>query len=172
MYNLDHGKGIRDKRHTRHHMLRYEIADGKLWRIGDGKSTRARARLECITQAEAKAQAAAEHEQGGHFGCDLIKIKMLNCVCSPRLDKSITAAIVECGRCKAFGGAHLAALLEPITRRHPWELMVADYLSMPVRKGGFKMIALLMDVYSQKTWAFKFTGAGTMASTIQCLERI
>jgi hypothetical protein len=58
MYNLDHGRRIRDKQHAHHCMLGYEIADGKLWCISDGKSTRARVRLKCITQAEAKAQAA------------------------------------------------------------------------------------------------------------------
>jgi hypothetical protein len=153
-------------------MLGYQIDDGRLWRIGDGKSTRARARLECVTQEEAKALAHTEHEKGGHFGRDLIKIALLDRICSPRLDKSIMAAIVECGRCKGFSGQHLTALLEPITRRHPWELMVGDYLSMPVRRGGFHTIGLFMDVYSQKVFGFKFTSYGTTATTIASLNRI
>ena len=96
-------------------MLGYQIQDGKLWRVGNGKSTRARARLECVTQEEAKELARIEHAKNGHFGCDLIKIALLDRICSPKLDKSILAGIVECGRCKAFGGQHLASLLEPIT---------------------------------------------------------
>src|SRR5882762_10257022 len=125
-------------------MLGYQIDEGRLWRIGDGKSTRAQPRLECVTQEEAKALAHHEHEKNGHFGHDLIKIALLDRICSPHLDKSILAAITECGRCKGFGGQHLAALLEPITRRHLWELMEGDYLSMPVGHGGFQMISLFM----------------------------
>lgn len=153
-------------------MLGYQIDDGRLWRIGDGKSTRARPRLECVTQEEAKELARCEHKENGHFGRDLIKIALLDRICSPHLDKSILAAIVECGRCKAFGGQHLAALLEPITRRHPWELLVGDYLSMPVGHGGFHTIGLFMDVYSQKIFGYKFTGYGTTATTIASLNRI
>jgi hypothetical protein len=115
MHNIDHGKRVRDKRRARHRMLGYQIDNGRLWQIGDGKSTRARACLECATQEEAKALAHAEHEKGGHFGRDLIKIALLDRVWSPRLDKAIMAAIVECGRCKSFGGQPLATLLEPIT---------------------------------------------------------
>ena len=137
MHNLDHGESLHTKKQARHRMLGYQIDGGKLWRIGDGKSTRARARLECVTQAEAKELARIEHEKNGHFGCDLIKIGLLDRICSPKLDKSILSAIVECGRCKGFGGQHLVALLDPITRRHPWELLVGDYLSMPIGKGGF-----------------------------------
>jgi transposase InsO family protein len=121
---------------------------------------------------EAKELARVEHESNGHFGRDLIKISLLDRICSPRLDKSITAAIIECGRCKAFGGQHLAALLEPITRRHPWELFVGDYLSMPVGIGGFHTVGLYMDVYLQKIFGFKFTGYGTTATTISSLEKI
>ena len=97
-------------------MLWYQIQDNKLWHIGDGRSTRARARLECVTQEEAKGLARTEHVKNGHFGRDLIKIALLDHICSPKLDKSILAAIVECGYCKAFGGQHLASLLEPITQ--------------------------------------------------------
>lgn len=172
IYNLDHRKRVRDKRRARHRALGYQIEDGRLWRIGDGKSTRARAQLECITQEEAVQLANAQHIRGGHFGCDLIKIALLDQICSPRQDKSIMTAIVECGKCKAFGGSHLAALLEPITRRHPWELMVGDYLSMPLGKGGFHTVGLFMDVYSQKVFGFKFTTYGTTSTTISSLDRI
>ena len=172
MNNVDHGKRVRDKRRARHRMLGYQIEDGRLYRIGDGKSTRARPRLECVTREEAVELARIEHEKGGHFGRDLIKISLLDRICSPRLDKSIMTAIVECGRCKGFGGSHLAALLEPITRRHPWELMVGDYMSMPVGKGGFHTIGLFMDVYSQKIFGFKFTTYGSTATTISSLNRI
>ena len=153
-------------------MLGYQIKGGKLWHIGDGKSTRAQACLECITQEEAKELARVEHETNGHFGHDLIKIALLDRVCSPKLDKSILAAIVEFGRCKVFGGQHLASLLEPITRRHPWELLVGNYLSMPMGKGGFNTIGLYMDVYSQKMFGYKFTTYGMMATTISSLNKI
>jgi hypothetical protein len=172
MNNIDHGKRVQDKRRARHHMLGYQIEKGHLYQIGDGKSTRARPRLECVTQWEAIELARIEHEKAGHFGRDLIKISLLDHICSPQLDKSIMTAIVECGRCKGFGGSHLAALLKPITRWHPWELMVGDYMSMPVGKGGFHTIGLFMDVYSQKIFGFKFTTYGSTATTIASLNRI
>jgi hypothetical protein len=53
MNNVDHGKWVRDKCRACHRMLGYQIEDGHLYRIGDGKSTRARPRLECVTQEEA-----------------------------------------------------------------------------------------------------------------------
>jgi len=82
------------------------------------------------------------------------------------------AAIVECRCCKGFGGQHLAALLEPITRQHPWELLVGDYLSMPVGHGGFHGIGLFMDMYSQKIFRFKYTTHRITATTIASLNRI
>lgn len=36
--------------------------------------------------------------------------------------------------CKGFGSIQFHSLLEPITRRHPFKLMVADSLSMPKGK--------------------------------------
>ena len=64
------------------------------------------------------------------------------------------------------------ALLEPITRHHPWELLVGDYLSMPIGKGGFHTIGLDMDVYSQKVFGFKFTTYGSTGTTISSLNKI
>lgn len=162
---------MRDKHCAHHCALGYQIDDGRLWRIGDGKSARARARLECVTQEEAVQLAKVHHTEGGHFGRDLIKIVLLDNICSPWSDKSIMTAITKCSKCKAFGGLHLAALLKPITRQHPWELMVSDYLSMPLGKGGFHTIGLYMDVYSQKIFGFKITTFGTTATTISVLDQ-
>ena len=68
MWNLDHGRSTPDKRWARHRILGYQIDSNKLWRIGDGKSTRACTRLECITQNEAKEMARLEHQKNSHFG--------------------------------------------------------------------------------------------------------
>ena len=68
MHNVDHGKRVRDKRRARHRMLGYQIENGRLYRIGDGKSTCTRPCLECVTQEEAVELARIEHEKGGHFG--------------------------------------------------------------------------------------------------------
>ena len=154
-------------------MLGYQIDGNKLWRIGDSKSTRAHARLECIMQNEAKEMAHLEHKKNDHFGRDLIKISLLDQICSPKLDKLIISAIIECRQCKAFGGQHLAALLELITQHHhPWELLVGDYLFMPTGKGGFNTIRLYMDVCLQKVFGFKFTMYSTTATTTASFEKI
>ena len=97
-------------------MLGYQIKSNKPWRIDDSKSTRACTKLEWITQEEAREMAYFEHKKNGHFRHDLIKILLLDQICSPKLNKSIVSAIIECRHCKSFGVQHLAALLEPITQ--------------------------------------------------------
>jgi hypothetical protein len=69
-----------------------------------------------VTKAEAIELARVEHEKT-HMGRDLIKIQLLDWICSPLLDASILKAIISCGHCKNFGSMHLHALLAPITRR-------------------------------------------------------
>ena len=74
---------------------------------------------------------------------------------SPKLDQSIVTALQQCPQCKNFGAMHLHALLDPITRRHPFELLVADYLSLPKGKGGYHTVLLILDMFSQYVWGYK-----------------
>lgn len=67
----------------------------------------------------------------------MIKLKLIDHICSPQLDCSITTAILNYGQCKNFGATHLNALLEPIVRQHPFKLVIADYLAMLKSKRGF-----------------------------------
>lgn len=101
---------------------------------------------------------------------DLIKMALMDYYCSPKLDKSILKALNDCAVCKNFSGTHLHSLLEPITRRQPFELMVADYLSVQAGKGKFHTIALFMDVFSEKVWDFKYKTAGTAKTTLDGLN--
>ena len=78
MHNIDHGRHVCDKHCAHHRMLGYQLEDGHLWHIGDGKSTRAHTRLECVSQVEGKELAWVEHKSDGHFGWDLIKILLLD----------------------------------------------------------------------------------------------
>ena len=161
---LDQGSSLRVRKRARHKAEGYMIEDGKLWRIGDG-SNRSRARLECVTKEETVKLAWEEHRSNGHFHRDNIKAMLLDRVTSPGMDQSITKAILECGKCKAFGTTHLHSLLEPITRRHPFELIAADTLSMPKGKGGYTKLGLWMDVYSQRVWVTKIKTAATGKSS-------
>ena len=160
LLELDHGSSLKVQKRAKHKAKGYMIEDGRLWKIGDA-STRARARLECITQDETVALAWEEHRNNGHFHRDNIKANLLNKITSPKMDQSIMKAIMNCGKCKGFGSTHLHSLLEPITRRHPFELMVADTLSMPKGKGGFTKLGLWMDLYSQRVWVTKLKSAAT-----------
>ena len=101
------------------------------------------------------------HRANGHFHRDNVKITLMDRVCSPGLDMSITKAIMGCGHCKGFGATHIHSLLEPITRRHPFELIVTDTLSMPKGKGGYNKLGLYVDVYSQYVSANKLKKAAT-----------
>lgn len=172
LQNPNHGKSIQNKGWAQHWMLGYQIKSNKLWRIGDSKSTRAITNLECVTQEEAKEMAHFEDKKNGHFGHDLIKILLLDQICSPKLNKLIVSAIIEYGQCRAFGGQYLAVLLETITQWHPWELLVGDYLSLPIGKGGFHTVGLYMDVYSQKISRLIFTTYSTTGTTIGSPEKI
>ena len=133
---------------------------------------RARSKVECITKEEAIGLARHEHTENGHWGRDSVKKALMDRIWCPNLDSSIVTAISECGKCKNFGGTHLHSLLDPITRRHPFELLVGDYLSMPNGKGGYHTIGLYLDTYSQHVWAFKYKTAGSAKTTVDALSRI
>jgi transposase InsO family protein len=172
IYDLDRERSDRERRRARHRAVGYQIDNGKLWRITNGRSIRARARVECISQTEAIELAKLEHGNNGHWGRDLVKLKMLDKIWSPRLDQSIVNAILQCPQCKNFGSSHLHSLMYPITRRHPFELLVADYLSLPKGKGGFHNVLLIMDTFSQYVWGFKLKVHGTAKTTIDGMKTI
>jgi transposase InsO family protein len=168
---LDHGTNLRQKKRARHRASEYQIEEGKLWRVAGGHSTRARSKVECITKEEATQLAQKEHEANGHWQRDSIKKSLLDHIWSPGLDASIIKGIKNCGVCKNFGGAHLHSLLEPITRRHPFELLVGDYLSLPTGKGGYHTVGLYLDTYSQHVFGYKYKTAGSAKSTTDALNR-
>jgi transposase InsO family protein len=161
----DHGTSLRRKKRAQHRAKDYFIEDDKLWKVSDGRSVRGEARRECVSQEEAKALAWEVHRNNSHFHRDSIKVELLTRIVSPKLDKSITQAIVECGKCKAFGPTHIHSLLEPITRRHPFELIAADTLTLPLGKGGFSKVCLYVDIFSQFTWGYKLKAATGRTTT-------
>ena len=99
-------------------------------------------------------------------------MRLLDKITSPKMDQSITKAILDCGKCKAFGTTHLHSLLEPITRQHPFELMAADMLSMPKGKGRYAKLRLWMDVYSQRVWVTKIKANVTGKTSKKCFGNI
>lgn len=172
LLDLDQGKSIQVRKRARHRASEYMIEGNQLWKVAGGHHSRARAKVKCITKEEAIALAQKEHTERGHWGRDAVKKTLMDSVWSPNLDSSIVAGISQCGQCKNFGGTHLHALLNPITRRHPFELLVGDYLSMPSGKGGYHTIGLYLDTYSQHVWAFKYKTAGSAKTTADALTRI
>ncbi|KAI0058294.1 hypothetical protein BV25DRAFT_1780537, partial [Artomyces pyxidatus] len=92
LHNLDSHEDERTRRRARHRAVGYTIDNGKLWRIGDGRTARARARTECITRPEAVTVASSIHSKL-HFGRDHIRLQMLDRYCSPCLNQSIAQAI-------------------------------------------------------------------------------
>lgn len=56
---------------------------------------------------------------------------------------------------------HLHSLLDPITRRHPFELLVGDYLLLPAEKGGYHTVGLYLDTFSQHVFGYKYKIAGS-----------
>ena len=172
LLDLDQGKSIRLRKRARHRASEYSIDNNQLWRVPRGHHTRARPKVECVTKDEATALAQKQHTEMGHWGRDAVKKALMDRIWSPNLDGSILTAITQCGTCKNFGGTHLHTLLDPITRRHPFELLVGDYLSMPNGKGGYHTIGLYLDTYSQHVWAFKYKTAGSAKTTTDALSRV
>ena len=166
LLELNHGTRIRDRKRAQHNAVNYQIDEGRLWFIGGGNKTRARSRRECVTRVEAVELARKEHEDGGHWHRDSIKLALMDRIHSPALDSSIVKAILGCPRCKNFGGAHLHALLNPITRRHPFELLVGDYLTLPEGKGGFHQVGLYLDTCTQHVWGHMFKTHGCVKTTL------
>jgi hypothetical protein len=148
------------------------IENRKLWRVAGGHGTRARSKVECITRDEAMRLAKIEHETNGHWQRDSVKKSLLDRIWSPGLDASIVKGITGCGVCKNFGGTHLHSLLDPITRRHPFELLVGDYLSLPAGKGGYHTVGLYLDTCSQHVFGFKYKTAGSAKTTTDSLDKI
>jgi len=116
--------------------------------------------------------ARVQHKTGGHYMWDMVKIALLDKYLGSRVDQAIVKGINNCGRCKGFGPTQIHSLLEPITCRHPFELFVTDYLSMPVGVGGFHTIALLMDTFTHFRWGFKLKTKGTAKTTLAALQFI
>jgi len=167
-----HNAMVREKKRAEHRKMQYMIEDGKLWFIGGGSGTWAQDRRECVLRAEAVELAKIEHEQGSHWHRDAIKIGFLDQYHSPKLDESIVKAIMDCTCCKNFGGTHLHSLLQPITQHHPFELLVGNYLSLPVGKGGYHTARIYLDTCSQHVWGYKFKTHGTAMTTNRSLDDI
>ena len=60
----------------------------------------------------------------------------------------------------------------PITCRHPFKLLVADYLSLPKGKGGYHTVLLILNTYSRYTWGFKLRTSGTAKTTLDGLKTV
>jgi len=172
LFEVEGATTLRDKQRAKHRAQEYFVTEGKLWRIGGGTATRGIPKRECVTRKEAKELARLEHESGGHWHRDAIKIALMDKIHSPRLDDSIINAIMECPKCKNFGSPNLHALMNPITRRHPFELIAGDYITLPIGKGKFKTVLVIVDCFSQHVWAFKHKTAGTGKTTIAGLENV
>jgi hypothetical protein len=168
---MDQGTGLHQKKRARHRASEYAIKDGKLWRIAGGHSTRAKSKVECVTREDARQLAQHEHENNGHWQRDSVKKSLLDRIWSPGLDASIIKGITNCRVCKNFGGTYLHSLLDPITRCHPLELLVGDYLSLPTGKEGYHTVGLYLDTYSQHILGYKYKTAGSAKTTVDSLNQ-
>lgn len=161
----------RAQRRAAHRAVGFEVADGKLWRVA-GKGSHRAPRVECIPKREGLALALATHEATGHFGRDLTILTLQERYFWPNLRSDVITAITTCPRCRNFGPKLMSALLAPITRARPFDLLCGDYLSLPMGTGGYKTVLLLVDVYSRFTFGFMTRNAGTGSFTVECLEKL
>ena len=152
LLELDQSTSLWKRKRACHRASEYMIDNGKLWQVAGGHCLRARARVECVSPKEAIVLAGEEHARNGHWQRDAVKKALLDHIWSPGLDSSIVAGIKDCAHCKNFGSTHTHALLDPITCRHLFELVVGDCLSLPKGIGGYHTVGLYLDTYSQHVW--------------------
>ena len=126
MLAIDSKCSVRDCQCAQHWASQYLIKDGKLWCLKGGTAVCARAQVECVTKAKAKVMAFQHHNSQGHWRWDAIKITLMDRIWCPGLDAIILKAIKDCARCKNFGTTFVHSLFEPITHRHPFELLVGS----------------------------------------------
>ena len=169
--DLDQGANLQTQKCARHRASEYMIEEGKLWRIAGCHSTRACSKVEFVMRGEAVQLASVEHKSKGHWQQDSVKKSLLDRIWSPGLDASIVKGIIDCRVCKNFGNTHLNSLLDPITRRHPFELLVGDYLSLPAGKGGYHTVGLYLDTFSQHIFGYMYKTAGSTKTTMDSLNR-
>lgn len=160
----------RARKKAEHRAEGFMIEDERLWRIA-GKGSKHGRKVECIPVKEGIDKAREAHMEG-HFGRDHTKLRLQRAYFWPKMDADVRDAITTCATCKNFGPRHVNALLQPIRRRQPFELVSGDYLSLPKGKGGFKTIGLFIDVCSNFVWVCKLKTAGTAKSTVDMLKRI
>lgn len=160
------------KQRAKHKAACYMVEGNRLWKVGGNDGLRGWARVECVTRKEAVKLARVQHGEAGHWGRDAVKLALMDQIWSPKLDECIMEAITSCPECKNFGAAHIHTLLNPITWRHPFELLVGDYLLMSKGKGGYKTMGLYLDTYSQRMWAFKFKVARSSSTTVFSLNSL
>lgn len=161
----------RNRRRMAHKAEGYTIEDGKLWLVG-GKHSRGSSKVECIPQNEGLELAHSVHSAGGHFGRDLTVLALQQEYHWPRLRRDATEAVTTCPKCRNFGPRLMSALLKPITRARPFDLLVADYVAFSEGHGGLKNVLILIDVYSRFMFAFPTSKPGTGKFTVKCLSTI
>ncbi|KAG9102948.1 hypothetical protein FRC06_000692 [Ceratobasidium sp. 370] len=161
----------RAQKRAAHRAVGFEVADGKLWRIA-GKGSQRAPRVECVPKEEGLALALAMHEAAGHFGRDLTILTLQDRYFWPNLRSDVITAVTSCPRCRNFGPKLMNALLAPITRSRPFDLLSGDYLSLPIGTGGFKTVLLFVDVYSRFVFRFMTKSSGTGAFSVDCLDKL
>ncbi|QRW02375.1 integrase core domain protein [Ceratobasidium sp. AG-Ba] len=134
----------RAQKRAAHRAVGFEVAEGKLWRVA-GRGRTVHPELSVF--------------RGERFFW-------------PNLRSDVTTAITSCPRCRNFGPKLMHALLAPITRAKPFDLLTGDYLSLPTGAGGFKTVLLITDVYSRFVFGFMSKDSGTGVFTVKCLDKI
>src|SRR6266481_1589400 len=162
---------IRTRRRAKHCTLNFMIEDSKLWCVRTKGKDRT-ARVECIPRAEGRQLASQTHAENGHFGWDQTKLRLHNNWFWPGMDRDTREAITGCAQCKNFGLRHTNALLQPIKRHQPFDLVSADYLTLPKGKGGYMTVLLIMDTFSTFVWAYRLKPAGTGKTTLDGLRNL
>ncbi|KDQ18422.1 hypothetical protein BOTBODRAFT_103675, partial [Botryobasidium botryosum FD-172 SS1] len=82
------GTDARARKRAGHKAEGFIVEGDKLWRVG-GKGARALPKVECVPAKEGWAKARAAHKEGGHFGRDHTKTRLMRHYFWPKIDADV-----------------------------------------------------------------------------------
>lgn len=143
----------------------YWIAEGYLMKGIEGHGE-----IKVLPASEGAKAASAEHVDGGHLGRDFMLSSLAQRYYWTSMRADVEASIKTCRRCCLFGNRHQKYLLKPIIQHAPFDMMVMDFVSMPVGTNGHNEMLVSCDVFTRYIHAESYKGPPTSNMVIRFLD--
>ncbi|KAG7562515.1 hypothetical protein FFLO_02094 [Filobasidium floriforme] len=142
------------------------LEDGQLWT----KNRVTLKPLKVLTCKEGSVRARVAHQECGHWGMKKSRSYIEQSETWSSITKDLRNAIETCSTCMGFGPKTRNALLWETARYAPFELVAADYLSLPNSEEGHRVALIAVDVFTKFIWGWTFKRPASGETTIEALE--